>query len=85
MELLIAWRGARVGKRIKRVWVMIPLCLMCIIWHERNMTCFEGLAHLFKIRSFLASYLYNWDKGECNPSLDQFMDSFDYSHTNSRV
>lgn len=44
---------ARVGKRRKSVWAMITLCLMWIIWCERNLRCFEGVANpLFRIKSF---------------------------------
>ncbi|KAI8534896.1 hypothetical protein RHMOL_Rhmol10G0132200 [Rhododendron molle] len=75
MELLIAWNGARVGKRRKCAWAMIPLSLMWTIWRERNWTCFEGIEKpLFRIKRFVVSSLYSWDKGDCNPAIDQFLD-----------
>ncbi|KAI8530551.1 hypothetical protein RHMOL_Rhmol11G0068500 [Rhododendron molle] len=78
MELLIAWNGARVGKRRKSVWAMIPLCLMWTLWRERNSRCFEAVEKpLFRIKSFVVSSLYSWDKGECNPPIDQFLDWFE--------
>ncbi|KAI8552751.1 hypothetical protein RHMOL_Rhmol06G0291500 [Rhododendron molle] len=59
MELLIAWKGAKVGKKRKRVWNLIPLSLMWIIWRERNSRCFEGVEKsLRSIKSFVVNSLY---------------------------
>jgi hypothetical protein len=78
IELLIAWRGGRVGMRRKCVWNMIPLCVIWIIWRERNQRSFEGVEKpLFRIISFLVNSLYSWDKRDCYPSLDQFFDWFE--------
>ncbi|KAI8547283.1 hypothetical protein RHMOL_Rhmol07G0182900 [Rhododendron molle] len=53
MELLIAWRGEKVGKA-EASWFLISLCLMWIIWQERNSRCFDGVENpLYRIKSFL--------------------------------
>ncbi|KAI8556591.1 hypothetical protein RHMOL_Rhmol05G0266100 [Rhododendron molle] len=79
MEFLIARRGVRMGKRRKSLWAMIPLCLMWVLWRERNSRVFEGVEKpLSRIKSFLLNSLYSWDKGECYPSLDQFLDWFEF-------
>ncbi|KAI8548083.1 hypothetical protein RHMOL_Rhmol07G0244900 [Rhododendron molle] len=53
MELLIAWEGVRMAKRRKQTWALIPLCLMWVIWRERNLRCFEGIEMpLPRIKSF---------------------------------
>ncbi|KAI8527753.1 hypothetical protein RHMOL_Rhmol12G0099200 [Rhododendron molle] len=62
---------------------MIHLCLMWIIWRERNLRCFKGIEKpLFKIKSFVVCSLYSWDKGDCNPSLDHFLEWFELFFSN---
>lgn len=70
LELLIAWGGARVGKRRKRVCLMIPLSLMWIIWRERNMRFFEGVANpLFRIKGFCSVACIVGTRGNVIPPL----------------
>lgn len=84
MDLLIVWRGARVGKRRKHVWglwAMIPLCLMWIIWREKNMRCFEKVDNtLFRIKVFWLVACVVGTR-ERNPSLDQFFHWLDIFHS----
>ena len=35
-ELLLSWHGSFVGRKRKKVWQAIPLCLLWTIWKERN-------------------------------------------------
>lgn len=52
---------------------------------ERNRECLKGVEYsLFRIKSFLVSSLYSWDKREC-PSLDEFKDWFNLFLTHGTV
>lgn len=52
-----------------------PLCLMWLIWRERNSKYFDCVDRLmFRLKSIFLSSLHNWESGECNPTLDQFLD-----------
>ena len=42
MELLSSWPGKFSKHRNGVVWNIIPHCLMCGIWRERNAQIFEG-------------------------------------------
>ena len=41
-EVLIRWRGPFVGKKRKKIWKFIPLCIFWTVWKERNMLAFRG-------------------------------------------
>ena len=36
MDLFRSWRGAGVGKRRRKMWLLIPLCFVWIVWQDRN-------------------------------------------------
>ena len=39
---LLAWQGAAVGKKRKRIWLAAPLCLFWTLWRARNRVVFEN-------------------------------------------
>ena len=41
-EVLISWRGPFVGKKRKKVWKSISLCIFWTVWKERNRLAFRG-------------------------------------------
>ena len=41
-EVLISWRGPFVGKKRKKVWKFILLCIFWTVWKERNRLAFRG-------------------------------------------
>ena len=41
-EVLTTWRGPFVGKKRKKVWKSIPLCIFWTVWKERNKLTFRG-------------------------------------------
>ena len=41
-EVLLRWLGSCVGKKRKKVWLAVPLCLFWIVWKERNSRAFEN-------------------------------------------
>ena len=38
-EVLTSWRGPFVGKKRKKIWKSIPLCIFWTVWKERNRLC----------------------------------------------
>jgi hypothetical protein len=43
VELLASWMGAFHNSREAGGWGAVPLCLMWVIWRERNQRVFEGI------------------------------------------
>ena len=41
-EMLVSWRGPLVGRKRKRIWTSIPLCIFWTVWKERNRLAFRG-------------------------------------------
>ena len=39
--MLLSWNVSYIGKRRKRAWMMVPLCLFWTIWWERNWRAFN--------------------------------------------
>ena len=63
-EALLGWLGSCVGKKRKKVWLSVPLCLFWIIWKERNRRAFENEDHLIQwCKSFFLCNLWAWAKG----------------------
>ena len=44
-EVLLGWLGFCVGKKRKKVWFLVPLCLFWIVWMKRNGRVFENEGH----------------------------------------
>ena len=40
-EALFSWRGSFVGKKRKKIWNSIPLCIFWTVWKERNRLVFR--------------------------------------------
>ena len=53
-EALISWRGLFVGKKRKKIWKSIPLCIFWMVWKERNRLAFRGggCSEYSKIKEF---------------------------------
>ena len=42
LHTLLAWQGAAVGKKRKKIWLAAPLCLFWNLWRVRNRLVFEN-------------------------------------------
>ena len=65
-EALFCWRGPFVGKKRKKIWKSISLCIFWTVWKERNMLAFRGgsLAIQTLKNSFVCSlFLFFWPCG----------------------
>ena len=47
-DLLSCRRRAFVGKKRKKIWQVVPLCLFLTIWKERNWRTFDAKSNLIK-------------------------------------
>ena len=41
--LFACWQGQFAHHRNGDIWMVVPHCLMCCIWKERNSRCFEDI------------------------------------------
>ena len=62
-EVLISWKGSFVGKKRKKVWDSIPLCIFWMVWKERNRLAFKGgVLNIQKLKNFFVCNLWSWTK-----------------------
>ena len=59
VSVLRSCYGGRVGKRRRKAWTFAPLCLMWIIWLERNRRMFRDLfVSTVRLKSWLVSVYF---------------------------
>ena len=60
-EVLFSWRGHLVGKKRKKIWKAIPLCIFWTVWKEMNRLAFKGgVLHIQKLKNFFVCNLWGW-------------------------
>ena len=58
---LLAWQGAAVGKKRKKIWLAAPLCLFLNLWRSRNRLVFENeVSSVQRIIANFVSNLWTW-------------------------
>lgn len=68
-----------VGKKIKKVWLVAPLCLFWIVWKERNARAFEDEGHLVQgCEFYFLCNLWVWAKGFLVADLSSVVDFIDW-------
>jgi hypothetical protein len=83
LDVLASWKGcfARRGKGV--IWNAVPLCLMWLIWKERNQRAFEGLERSStELKMFLLRAMFDWMftiNSLTFSSLLDFVDSISFS------
>ncbi|KAJ9671525.1 hypothetical protein PVL29_025297 [Vitis rotundifolia] len=77
-EVLDSWRGPFVGKKRKKIWTSIPLCIFWTIWKERNRLAFRGGSiAIQRLKNSFVCNLWSWAKvymGEESSSLLGFLE-----------
>jgi hypothetical protein len=55
------WNG--LGRHSLDIWNMVPICLMCTIWKERNQRTFEDVSRLDSqlLEGFIQTF-FNWSR-----------------------
>ena len=62
-EVLASWRGSFVGKKRKKIWDAIPLCIFWTVWKERNRLAFRGgILNVQKLKNSFVCNLWSWAK-----------------------
>ena len=60
-DLLACWRGQQGNSSAKEVWQITPLCLMWIIWRERNASCFEDQERsMEELKKLFIQTFFHW-------------------------
>ncbi|RVW53252.1 Transposon TX1 uncharacterized 149 kDa protein [Vitis vinifera] len=77
-DMLVSWRGPFVGRKRKRIWTSILLCIFWTVWKERNRLAFRGgsLA-IQKLKNSFVCNLWSWARvymGEESSSLIGFLE-----------
>jgi hypothetical protein len=61
LELLTSWGDLFGCGPVKKVWRLVPLCLMWCLWCERNAWFFEDVeTSILELRKLLLNMLYLW-------------------------
>ena len=61
LHTLLAWQGADVGKKRKRIWLAAPLCLFWTLWRAKNRMVFENKGfNDQKIKANFVTNLWAW-------------------------
>ena len=75
VDVLWSWRGGRVGRERKKFWGWIPLCLMWLIWLERNRRTFEDVREsVIRLKGNFLAILLFWDSGISSPDASLFLE-----------
>ena len=75
-QSLLAWQGAKVGKKRKRVWMVAPLCLFWTLWKERNRASFENETSIHRLKFTFLCTLWSWATLNSIDNLDSLVDFF---------
>ena len=66
------------GRRQKNVWAWVPLCLMWLIYLERNRQIFDDVQEsVIQLKGKFLAVLHFWDSGTFSPNaclLLEFLD-----------
>ncbi|KAL6339823.1 hypothetical protein AAG906_034911 [Vitis piasezkii] len=77
-DMLFSWRGSFVGKKRKKIWTSIPLCIFWTVWKERNRIAFRGgYLSIQKLKNSFVCNLWSWARvyiGEESSSLRGFLE-----------
>ena len=70
--------GPFVGKKRKKIWNSIPLCIFWTVWKERNKLAFKGgVLNIQKLKNSFVCTLWSWARvyiGEESSSLLGFFE-----------
>jgi hypothetical protein len=60
-DLLACWPGRRGNRLVKEVWRIALLCLMWIVWRERNARCIEDQERMLdELKKMFIKSLFHW-------------------------
>ena len=72
---LLAWQGALMGKKHKKIWMATPLCMFWTLWCERNRVVFEnGVTYAQRLKANFPSNLWTWANLYSVDNTNSFLD-----------
>ena len=75
LHTLLAWQGAAVGKKRRRIWLAAPLCLFWTLWRVRNRLSFENEGtNDQKIKANFVTNLWAWANGFMEDKTNSVVD-----------
>ena len=78
VELLACWPGQFGNHRNSHIWIVIPHCLMCCFWREKNSRSFEDTeSSMPDLKLFFFRTLLDWLSAMRNLSLFSIVDLLD--------
>ena len=76
-QVLLAWQGTKVGKKRKKVWRAMPLCLFWAVWCERNRVVFDNETFsIYRLKNSFICSLWSWanvSSGDRDRSILEFL------------
>jgi hypothetical protein len=79
VEVMASWMGSFRKSSHADVWGAVPLCVMWVLWRERNLRVFEGQERtVLELKLVLLRTLFDWlhCSSSYNPSyFEEFLDS----------
>uniref|UniRef100_A0A2N9EXD0 Reverse transcriptase domain-containing protein n=1 Tax=Fagus sylvatica TaxID=28930 RepID=A0A2N9EXD0_FAGSY len=79
VEVMASWMGSFRKSRHADVWGAVPLCVMWVLWRERNLRVFEGQERtVLELKLVLLRTLFDWlhCSSSYSPSyFEEFLDS----------
>jgi hypothetical protein len=78
LDMLVCWRGQMGNRSVLPVWRIAPLCVLWIVWRERNARCFEDSEKsMIELLNFMLHSLFVWTGAfhiSLLPSFSHFAD-----------
>uniref|UniRef100_A0A2N9FIH8 Reverse transcriptase zinc-binding domain-containing protein n=1 Tax=Fagus sylvatica TaxID=28930 RepID=A0A2N9FIH8_FAGSY len=79
LDLLSCWGDSCHNIRIRKLWAMVPPCMLWCIWWERNSRSFEGKErNLMEVKGTVLRTLLDWSKAARIVSFSSVLDFLDY-------
>ena len=79
VEVMASWMGSFRKSHHAEVWGAVPLCVMWVLWRERNLRVFEGQERtVLELKLVLLRTLFDWLHCSSNYSpsyFEEFLDS----------
>ncbi len=82
IDMLACWKKCSSTKGLGAIWNAVPLCLMWMLWWERNRGAFEDSEHhSVELKMVFLRALYDWMASLFGHSFSSVFDFSDSCHT----
>ena len=78
VDLMASWMGSFCQARDAVQWGAAPLCVLWVLWRERNQCVFEGKERMVaELKLYLLHTMFDWLHCSCSHSLSSFEEFLD--------